>query len=292
MSVRRPELFVGVTSWNSALFIGACLDALRSTLADAPFRVVVMDNGSTDATAHIARDKGAEVVDVKISQADALNRLAAQSDAPYTLLIHADVVMLGANWFRLCRAEIEAGRALVSPEDIGCGPLTRAFGKDMPESSLLFFETRALKRLREIMWTGRRFFSRPRLAVDFYGPHVTHRLPEKLAARGMQWRPMNVHWSAPTKEPIYFPSEPAPVWSEELAYLTYGLGNFYSLGGEITHYHNWYDRIHAENGAGPVRCDFPYDYIVATTTRFLSDLAKGTLLIPPAIVSDRAPKAL
>lgn len=292
VNARRLELFVGVTSWNSSLFIGPCLDALRATLGDASARIVVMDNGSTDGTDVIARENGAEVIDVRISQADALNRLASMSNATYTLLIHADVVMLGADWFALCKRACQAGAALVSPEDIGCGPLTRAFGKGMPESSFLFFETRALKRLREIKWTGRRFLSRPRRAVDFYGPHVTHRLPMKLAARGMTWRPMNVHWSVPSTAPIYSPQDRAAVWSDELAHLAYGLGNFYSLDGEITHYHNWYDRIHAEKGAGPIRCEFPYDYIVATTRRFLSDLEAKTLILPPAVRSDREPKAL
>lgn len=292
MNAKRPELFVGVTSWNSALFMGPCLDALRVTLANTTARVVVLDNGSTDGTDKIAREKGAEVVDVRVSQADALNRLASMSNAPYTLLIHADAVMLGANWFKRCKAEIDAGHALVSPEDIGCGPLTRTFGKDKPESSFLFFETRALRSLREVMWSGGRFLRWPRPAVDFYAPHVTHRLPEKLSARGATWRPMNVHWSIPTPEPIYFPKSPASVWSEELAHLTYGLGNFYSLNGEITHYHNWYDRVHAEKGAGPIKCEFPYDYIVATTTRFLSDLKNKTLILPPAVKSDREPKAL
>lgn len=292
MCADRPELFVGVTSWNSQLFIGPCLDALRATLTDRSVRIVVMDNASTDGTTKIAHERGAEVLDVRMSQADALNRLGAMSNAPYTLLIHADVVMLGVNWFPLCKMEIDAGHALVSPEDIGCGPLTRAFGKGMPESSFLFFDTRALELLREIKWSGRRFFSWPRCAVDFYGPHVTHHLPEKLAARGMTWRPMSVHWSVPAPEPIYFPKDRAAVWSEELAHLTYGLGNFYSLDGEITHYHNWYDRIHAENGAGPIKCEFPYDYIVATTKRLLSDLEKGSLILPPAVRSDREPKAL
>jgi hypothetical protein len=225
-------------------------------------------------------------------QADALNRLAAPSDALYTLLIHADVVLLGPRWFALCRAAAEAGAGLVSPQDIGCGPQTRAFGKDMPESSFLFFETRALRLLRETLWFPGRFFSWPRRVVDFYGPHATHRLPRKLAARGMSWRPMLGHWSEPSPDPIYFPKEPAVVWSVELAHLLYGLGNFCSLDGEITHYHNCYDRVHAKDGQSAAKCEFPLDFIVATTRRFIADYDARMLRLPPAVPSLREPKAL
>lgn len=286
----RPEVFIGVTSWNSRLFIGACVDAARTTTQDLGRRIVVMDNGSTDGTPEIARDRGAEVVTVRLSQAEALNRLAAMSNAPYTLLIHADVVLLSPNWFSLCRAEISAGASLVSPQDIGCGPLSRPFGKNMPESSFLFFDTGALRRLREILWMPGRFFKRPRYTVDFYAPHVTHRLPQKLAARGLSWKPMAVHWSAAAAEPLYFPQDAAAVWTEELAHLRYGLGNFYSLEGEITHYHNWYDRVHALGSE--IKCEFPRDYIVATTERFLADHAIGALALPEPVETGRQPRAL
>lgn len=285
----RPELFVGVTSWNSALFIGRCLASLRATLGECVATIVVADNGSIDDTPEIVRRSGAHLLDARVPQADAMNRLARLSRAPYTLLIHADVVLLGARWFDLCKSEIARGHALVAPEDIGCGPLTRAFGCGMPESSFLFFDTTTLARLRETFWEKRGPMRWPKRGVDFFGPHVTHHLPRKLAERGLTWKPMSVHWSAPERARLYAPQTQARVWSDELAFLPYGLGNFYSLGGEITHYHNWYDRVRADPAAA---CEFPADFVAAYTDRFIADYDRGALRLPSAQPCGRRPMAL
>lgn len=280
-----------MTSWNSALFVGRCLDSLRKTLNGASATIIVADNGSTDDTPKIARRSGAEVLDIRATQGEALNRLARLSRAPYTLLIHADVVFLGERWFDLCKRAIADGHALVAPEDIGCGPLTRAFGRGMPESSFLFFDTTALPRLRETFWLKRGPLRWPKRAVDFFGPHVTHHLPGKLATRGLVWKPMAVHWSMSERTRLYKPQAPARVWSDELAFLPYGLGNFYSLGGEITHYHNWYDRVRADRDAAAA-CEFPVDFVAAYTNRFIEDYDRGLLRLPPAQPCGREPRAL
>ena len=44
-------------------------------------------------------------------------------------------------------------------------------------------------------------------------------------------------------QPIYIPPFTPEYWSEDLSYLRYAMGNFYSLDGLITHYHNWFDRV-------------------------------------------------
>ncbi len=295
---RTPDLFVGITTWNSALFLPHCLCAIRRHTPALETRVVVLDNASTDASTSIARELGAEVIVVRCTQADALNRLAARSRAPVTLLIHADVILLSPGWFDRCREALCDGVALVSPQDIGCGPMTRPFGRGMPESSFLFFDTRALRRCRTIRWRRRLRVPLPRRAVDFYGPHVSHHLPMRLAAIGKRWRAMEVHCSDRLEQPLFEPAFRPRVWNEELAHLRYGLGNFYSLGGEITHYHNWYDRIDQDvderstrtterNGGG-----FPVAYIQAYTRAFLRDLEADRLVLPPPVPSGREPRAL
>jgi hypothetical protein len=77
-------------------------------------------------------------------------------------------------------------------------------------------------------------------------------------------------------------------WGESLRHLRYGLGNFYSLNGHITHYHNWFDRV----GLGsndfdstsketiPPEGGIPKAYLQICSARFLADLKAGALRIP------------
>jgi glycosyltransferase involved in cell wall biosynthesis len=284
------QLFVGITSWNSEVFLPRCIRAIQGSTDARTTKIVVLDNGSEDASVKIARDLGATVLVKRCSQPDALNRLALLSRARYTLLIHADVIMLSNNWFALCRNKITDRSVLVAAEDVGCGPLTRPFGAEKPESSFLFFSTSALRNLRPIRWQGRRWIRVPRRRIDFYGPHITHNIPSELAKRGLSWFKMGVHWSEYVSEPIYTPEVRPLFWSSELAFLRYGLGNFYSIDGIITHYHNWYDRVHHLQKANEK--EFSSQYINIYTAAFLSDFDRGQLAIPLAIRSDRKPVAL
>jgi len=293
-----PELFVGITSWNSALFLPHCLAALARTTRGLRVRVTVADNGSRDDSVAIAAAHGAQVMHTRCSQADALNRLLAASDAPATLLLHADVVLLGEDWFERCRARLDGRVALVAPEDIGCGPCTRPFGRDRPESSFLFFDTAAARRSRALGWRRWHRLPLPRRRLDLYGEHVTHRLPRALAARGYRWQPMAVHPSPPSDRALYTPRFRAPVWEPGLAFLRYGLGNFYSLDGAFTHYHNWFDRVDVDVGDASTATTardgggFPAAYVNAYTRAFLADLAAGTLVLPAIDSACREPRAL
>ena len=298
MKYQTPELFIGITCWNSELFLPICLQAIHDMTRGVNFRIVVLDNSSTDNSTTLAYNFGAEVVVEACSQADALNRLVYMSDAPYTLLLHSDVVLLDSHWFDLCRSKIDTKTILISPEDIGCGPYTRPFGIGMPESSFLFAATDALCKTRIVQWTSWHRLSIPRRCIDFYGNHITHRLPQRLRECGYTWYPMLVHTSDVVPEPIYNPCFAVPIWSEELAYLRYGLGNFYSIDGVITHYHNWYERVDmdveptSQRTTGYDGTGFPVAYIKVYTQTFLRDHAAGTLILPQALKTERVPKAL
>ncbi len=295
---RKRELFIGVTSWNSSLFLPVCLKAIRDNTHGVDLRLVVLDNVSSDQSIDIARQFGAEVVVEKCLQADALNRLLSMSDARYTLLVHADVVLLDPRWFDLCREKITDQTALVSPEDIGCGPYSRPFGAGKPESSFMFFDTAKFRQTTFVQWRRWHRIPYPKRVVDFYGEHITHRLPQRLAAKGLLWRPMLVHTSDQVENPIYIPGFNPTVWNEELAYLRYGLGNFYSLDRIITHYHNWYERVDmkvqpdSKHTTGSNGTGFPVAYLKAYTSAFLNDNGQGTLVLPSAEPSSRLPKAL
>jgi len=225
------ELFVGITSWNSALFLPHCIQAVRSNTRDVRTEIVVLDNLSEDGSAAIARAHGTNVIEERCTQPDALNRLFLLSRSRYTLLMHVDVILLDPRWFDLCRSKLGKNTILVSPQDIGCGPFTRPWGRDMPESSFMFFDTAGARKLRQTRWVRRFRLPYPAQRIDFYPRHVTHHLPWRLAERGLRWHAMKVHTSNRLTEPIWQPESRPMCWSDELACLQYGLGNFYSVDG-------------------------------------------------------------
>lgn len=291
----KSQLFVGITSWNSELFLPLCLDSLFESTQGLTKNVVILDNQSDDRTIDVARRFPVRIHARRCSQAEAMNRLANMSHAQWTLLVHSDVVFLGDDWFDRCVGKFHENTALVSPEDVGCGPLTRPFGKNMPESSFMFFNTYMLRKLqRRVLVRGRwrsRYFRRE---LDLAGAHVTHNLPRGINCKGMDWYSMSVHWSPKENEPIFKPTGAYTVWNEELAYLRYGLGNFYSIDGKITHYHNWYDRLNLDDfcretsesdGKG-----FPLSYLRQSTKRFVDEYMAGNLVLPPLDRPKREPR--
>src|SRR5262245_21023865 len=137
----NDDLFVGITTWDSELFLEHCLRSIYRTTTGLRIRVGVVDNFSRDRSVEIARDMRAEVRVERYSQAIALNRLLSMSRARHTLLIHSDVILLSAEWYSTCSRHLAGHVAMVAPEDIGCGPLTRPYGAGMPESCFMLFDT-------------------------------------------------------------------------------------------------------------------------------------------------------
>lgn len=294
----RPDLTIGITTWNSALFLRACLEGIRRTTSGLHVQVEVMDNMSLDESVALAKAAGARVEVARCTQAEALNRLLFRARAPVTLLMHADVVLLDPRWFELCRARLSGDCALVSPEDVGCGPMTRPFGRDRPESSFLCFDT---ARARKCMhWTTvRRLGVRwPRRRLDLYGAHVTHNLPGVLAGHGFTWFGMRVHTSPRLDAEHYSPPFIPEYWADDLGSLRYALGNFYSVEDRITHYHNWFDRALREvpldsvetTGGGGLGT--PVAWLWQGAKRFLGDYEAGRLALPDVAQDEPAPQSV
>lgn len=292
----RKSIFVGITSWNSQLFLPHCLRSLIETTKSYDISICVLDNNSTDDSAAIARSFGVEVIQFACTQPQALSFLINRSQADYTLLIHSDVILIDSRWPLLCIDKISDSVILVSPEDIGCGPMTRPFGINMPESSFMFFNTKFIKKCRNLVMLPTRTSLFPRFEFDFNGQHVTHNIPAVLSRHGFRWFAMNVLTSNVVSEPLFRPSKPPTVWSDELMYLRYGLGNFYSIDGIITHYHNWYDRISAmsqvPSDVVERKKDFPAEFIYDYTHRFLTDYQQNKLDLPIDMNIRRHPQAL
>lgn len=290
------SIFIGITSWNSQLFLPHCLRSLIETTQGYDISICVLDNNSSDDSAAIARSFGVEVIQFACTQPQALSFLINRSRADYTLLIHSDVILIDSRWPLLCIDKINDSVILVSPEDIGCGPMTRPFGINMPESSFMFFNTKLIKKCRHLVMFPTRTSFFPRFEFDFNGQHVTHNIPATLSRHGFRWFAMNVLTSNVVSEPLFRPSKPPTVWSDELMYLRYGLGNFYGIDGIITHYHNWYDRIsaksHVSSDGAESKKDFPAEFIYDYTQRFLTDYQHNQLDLPIDLNIRRHPQAL
>lgn len=294
----KRDLFIGVTAWNSRHFIGPCLDQIART-APPGTRVMVVDNMSTDGTDDIAAGRSVDVMRLECNQPAALNTLLARSDGRHTLLIHSDVLLLNPQWFAICLRQFTDGVALLSPEDIGCGPGTRPWGFGMPESSFLLFDTAMARACRHLIRVQRFKIKWPQRRLDFFGPHITYNLPKRLSAKGFGWRMMQVHTSVPVTESFYQPPFVPKYWDDGLGLLPYGLGNFYSLDGEVTHFHNWFDRVGLGDGEFdplsqetiPPQGGFPKAYLQITARHVLDDLVGGGLSIPD-LAADGARVAL
>ncbi len=292
----KRELFVGVTTWNSELFLEHCLRSIHKTTDGLDVRIGVVDNRSTDRSVEIARDMGAEVHIEYCSQAIALNRLLSMSDARHTLLMHSDVILISPDWYPTCARHLTGSVALVSPEDIGCGPLTRPYGAGKPESCFMLYDTAKARRARTWKWIKRRGIPWPIHHLDLENYYVTHDLPETLGRRGYTWCPMKVHASPSEVSPVYTPPFTPEYWSDEFSFLRYGMGNFYSLDGQITHYHNWFDRVPKDIPVDSVETTegsgkgLPLAFLSLGTRRFLDDFESDHLVLPSPDEVQREPR--
>jgi len=281
-----PELFIGMTTWNDADLVRRSIPALRASLPETDFEFVVWDNASTDDTPKVLDALSVRYFSRRCSQGDALNFLLEMSTAPYTLLMHSDVFLLTPAWFPVVRAALHREQAaLVSPEDTGLGPVGRGF-HGMPESSFLCFDTaraRACRRPNPTKYLKNSLRGRGARQwryFDFYGPHVTHHIPEVLAAHGASWQMMTPLLSKRLPKPWYFHPITGQPWGEN-AYYEYGFGNFYAFNGLITHFHNWYAREIHQDGANPGDPDsIRREYCMHYCRRFLADLDAGAVHLP------------
>jgi len=103
--VTRPVLSIVVPAHDEEAFIGRTLEAIH-TAADAiglAYEVIVVDDGSTDATAEIARRAGARVVPILVRQiAAARNAGARVANGEMLLFVDADTIVTG----RLLKAAV------------------------------------------------------------------------------------------------------------------------------------------------------------------------------------------
>lgn len=83
------DLTIGIPCYNEALTIGKVVEDFGAAFPKA--RLLVIDNASTDATAQIAREHGAEVLlEPRRGKGNAVQRLFHESSSEYLLMVDGD----------------------------------------------------------------------------------------------------------------------------------------------------------------------------------------------------------
>lgn len=136
-----PMISFVIPAHNEARFIAACLESIRAACAELGLEheVVVANDGSTDATADIARAAGARVVDVSLRHIAAVrNAGAREAHGERLVFVDADS-RVDAPLLRAMRAALDAGY-------VGGGAGVR-FEEDVPwwASSVLWVVVRSMR---------------------------------------------------------------------------------------------------------------------------------------------------
>ena len=105
MAAQRLSIILPVL--NEAAAIGAGLKALEPLIARGA-QVIVVDGGSTDRSAELARSGGAQLVTAPRGRARQMNSGAAQAHGDVLLFLHADTV-LPANADQLISQALSSG---------------------------------------------------------------------------------------------------------------------------------------------------------------------------------------
>ena len=105
-------LSVVIPALNAGAGLGACL----ATLGDAD-EIVVVDGGSTDDSAAIARRSGARVISAPRGRGMQLRAGAATARGDWLLFLHADTA-LGAGWRKAVAAHVAQAPALAGYFDL------------------------------------------------------------------------------------------------------------------------------------------------------------------------------
>lgn len=134
-----------VPARNEADFLQATLDAIKNQITDVPFEILVVDNGSVDSTAEVAKKAGVPVIYEPIAglpQARERGRLAAQGE--YLIYVDGDTI-LPPNYVE------EMHRALAkNPSAVGATNPVWFYDGNFRQNSLVYFYFGLIYRVQTI----------------------------------------------------------------------------------------------------------------------------------------------
>ena len=110
------EVAIAVVSWNTRDLLDACLRSLERDAAAGRAEVWVVDNGSTDGSAELVRDRHpwAELIEGdNVGFGTAVNRVAARTATPWIAAANADVELTGGALETLLEAGAQHPEAAV-----------------------------------------------------------------------------------------------------------------------------------------------------------------------------------
>jgi GT2 family glycosyltransferase len=164
-ALEAPEVSILIVTWNSARWIGRCLDAIPPACNGLRYEVVVCDNASSDDTlARLGDDNSQTIIreTANIGFGPGMNRALQQSRGRYVFLLNPDCE-LGPNALQLLRDFLDA-----HPHAAGAAPLLSDDGGDVQRE----FQLRRLPTLKsltaEVLGFDKLFPANRRLAHQRY----------------------------------------------------------------------------------------------------------------------------
>ncbi len=92
-----PQMSIVMVAWNNKDYLGPCLDSLYDSQLDATFDVVVVDNGSTDGSQQMLREKYPEVLIIQnegnVGLGKASNQGIQATRGEFVLLFNNDTLV-------------------------------------------------------------------------------------------------------------------------------------------------------------------------------------------------------
>ena len=118
----RPDVIVVVVTYHSASVVTALLDSIPAGVAPYDYKVLVVDNGSTDDTREIleARDDVVLLYSANVGYAAAINRAIrhAAADSPAFLVLNPDTVVHPGALAEMMPVLQEPGVGIVAPRTL------------------------------------------------------------------------------------------------------------------------------------------------------------------------------
>ena len=114
------EVVIAVVSWNTRDLLDACLRSLEADVDAGRAEVWVVDNGSTDGSAAVVRERypwATLLEGANIGFGAAVNRVAARTSSPWIAAANADTEMTGGALAAMLRAGSgQPGAGAIAPQ--------------------------------------------------------------------------------------------------------------------------------------------------------------------------------